>query len=84
MTLDGRDGRGFGRDGLGRSRGRDNQRQSRAPVGRTTAKNHVGLEEATADNVFTYKEKGAADTTQNTLNMLVKHIGTLYDQYIAN
>ena len=36
------------------------------------------------DNVFTYNENGAADTMQNTLKMLVKHIGTLYGQDIAN
>ena len=36
------------------------------------------------DNVFTYNEKGAADTMQNTLKMLVKYIGTLYGQDIAN
>ena len=36
------------------------------------------------DNVFTYNEKGAADTMHNTLKMLVKHIGTLYGQDIAN
>ena len=36
------------------------------------------------DNVFTYNKKGAADTIQNTLKILVKHIGTLYGQYIAN
>ena len=36
------------------------------------------------DNVFPYNEKGSSDTMQNTLKMLVKHIGTLYGQDIAN
>ena len=34
--------------------------------------------------MFTYNKKGAADTMQNTLKMLVKQIGTLYSQDIAN
>ena len=50
----------------------------------TTAKKHVGIEAAMTNNVFTYNETGAADTLQNTVKMLVKHIGTLYDQDIAN
>ena len=44
----------------------------------------MGLEAAMTDNVLTYNKKGAADTIQNTLKMLVKHIGTLYGQDIAN
>ena len=88
MTINGRCGRGSGRGGRGRvrgcGRGRGDQRQSRAPVGRTTAKKHVGLEAVMTDNVFTYNEKGAADTMQNALNILVKHIGNLYGQDIAN
>ena len=44
----------------------------------------MGLEAAMTDNFFTYNEKGAADTMQNTIKMLVKHIGTLYGQYITN
>ena len=44
----------------------------------------MGLEAEITDNVFTYNEKGAYDTIQNTLNMLVKHIGTLYVQDIVN
>ena len=84
MTINGRGGIGSGRGGRGRDRGRGGQCQSRAPAGRTTAKNHVGLEAAMTDNVFTYNKKGAADTMQNNLKMLVKHIGTLYVQDIAN
>ena len=36
------------------------------------------------DNVFTYNDKVASDTMQNTPKMLVKHIGTLYGQDISN
>ena len=78
MTNNDRDGRGSGRGGRGRGRGRGRQHQSRVPARRTTSKNHVGLEAALADNVFTYNGKGATDKMQNTLKMLLKHIGTLY------
>ena len=44
----------------------------------------MGLEAAMTDNVFTYNEKVTSDTMQKTLKMLVKHIGTLYGQDIAN
>ena len=84
MTINSRGGRVSGRGGRGRGRGRGGQPQSRAPAERTTSKKHVGLEAAMKDNVFTYNEKGAAYTMQNTLNMLVKYIGTLYGQDIAN
>ena len=84
MKPDGRCDRRFGRGG--RRCGRDcvGQRQSRAPAGSTTVKKHVGLKAAMTDNVFTYNKNGAADTIQNTLKILVKHIGTLYGQDIAN
>ena len=36
------------------------------------------------DNVFTYNEKGYADTMQDNLKMLVKYIRTLYSQDITN
>ena len=62
MTLDCRGGRVFGRGGRGRVRGRGGQRQSRAPAGMSTAKKRMGLEAEITDNVFTYNEKGAADT----------------------
>ena len=84
MTINSRGGRGSGRGSRGCGRGRGGQRQSIGPAGRTTEKKHVDLEAAMTDNVFTYNEKGSADTMQNTLKMLVKHIGTLYDQDIAN
>ena len=84
MTLDVRGNRRFGIGGRGRGKGCDGQRQSIAPTGRTTKNKHLGLEAAMKDNVFTYNKKGGADTMQNTLNILVKHIGTLYGQDIAN
>ena len=34
--------------------------------------------------MFTYNNKGASDTMKNTLKILVKHMGTLYGQYISN
>ena len=62
MTNNGRGGRGSRRGGRGRGRGCGRQHQSRATAGSNTAKRDVGLKEAMTDNVFTYNEKGAADT----------------------